>query len=1110
MARRSPACDRLRGLASPEWRGTTATGPIRYSLAVPAVVHRAALLIASASLLSCTTPPGQPAQPSASSAGASATNEAGTCPARSSAPELLPGTRPEHATLAYWLARHSAAELDAPLLSAGQIADYNARVGRRPGQHPFAQRSLGELADPVRLRRELSERLAYMRDKLDSGSYVGPDGSALPAPARAAFDAGAERFEQGLRVALAEIPIRCGPFSGGLYKPGQDHTYDRNACSTVRPQEAVHVLAPWSDGLQLVQTRYALGWISSDASLGQPVARRHVERVLTGPRVRATAAAELEATDGTRHRLGKHTTLPLDPDGAPWVADAQGFHALGEGHGLVSTARDLTRRRMLEAAFAFLDSGYGFGGSGGGRDCSRLQLDLFESFGVALPRHSGWQARAGTFTVDVSGHSEAEKLRLIDGAAKRGALLLHFPGHIMLHLGKTEEGTPMALHALGEYVVPCAGGSPEAPAETVVDVQRTVVSDLELGRGSSRRAFIERLTTLIVLGAEPGPELASIAQLPPAPPPAAPPEDCRDSTTHRIFISPRHPVAGRPLRLIATTAKPMDGASLWVFGPDGARLENTPRELGGGPFTQWTRVERPAAGRHTAVWTRGDEVVACKRLGVRRHAGDPAPPVAEGPVWEARWSWERDTENLWSAFVEQLFDYPEDDGRTWTNLHDLLRDPDRNLLHDHLGLSEDRELELVPDCADLPYVLRGYFAWKLKLPFAYRQCSRGRPKRPPSCGPLRTNRMDREHTGELASFAHFINRKVRRGVHSASGRTVPDDDKSDLYPVALERASLPPGTIYADPYGHVMILTRWFEQGRPGSDYGLLMAAEAQPDGTVGRRRFFRGSFLFDPSTVDVGAGFKQFRPIVRDDETDALVALDNAALAGTREHARFSREQYGMTKDDFYERMDALINPEPLDAQARLVSLVDAFEESVRRRVIAVSNGEEFMAARGHRPIEMPVGHDIFETVGPWEDYSTPSRDMRLLISLDTVTRFPGLVARHPQRFKLADAEAGKRAGEELETELKNQLAARMIEYRRSDGSAQRLSLQQVRERAGALEVAYNPNDCVEVRWAAPEGSEERATCKRAAPADQRTKMTRYRPWFTTRTRPPRGAQSP
>jgi hypothetical protein len=52
---------------------------------------------------------------------------------------------------------------------------------------------------------------------------------------------------------------------------------------------------------------------------------------------------------------------------------------------------------------------------------------------------------------------------------------------------------------------------------------------------------------------------------------------------------------------------------------------------------------------------------------------------------------------------------------------------------------------------------------------------------------------------------------------------------------------------------------------------------------------------------------------------------------------------------------------------------------------------------------------------------------------------------------------------------------------------------------------MAYNPNDCVEVRWGAKEGSAEYATCKRRSPEDQKARMGEYRAWFREAKRPPR-----
>ena len=92
-----------------------------------------------------------------------------------------------------------------------------------------------------------------------------------------------------------------------------------------------------------------------------------------------------------------------------------------------------------------------------------------------------------------------------------------------------------------------------------------------------------------------------------------------------------------------------------------------------------------------------------------------------------------------------------------------------------------------------------------------------------------------------------------------------------------------------------------------------------------------------------------------------------------------------------------------------------------------------------------------------------------------------------------------------DLEAMLGAELAARRVVYTRSDGSPWTLTLADVLGRAEALEVAYDPNDCVEVRWGAAEGSAEHATCRRRAPADERARMETYRPWFREGRRPPR-----
>ena len=51
------------------------------------------------------------------------------------------------------------------------------------------------------------------------------------------------------------------------------------------------------------------------------------------------------------------------------------------------------------------------------------------------------------------------------------------------------------------------------------------------------------------------------------------------------------------------------------------------------------------------------------------------------------------------------------------------------------------------------------------------------------------------------------------------------------------------------------------------------------------------------------------------------------------------------------------------------------------------------------------------------------------------------------------------------LESTLASELAARKFSYTRTDGSQWTLALKDVLDRTSALEMAYNLNDCVELR---------------------------------------------
>ena len=509
---------------------------------------------------------------------------------------------------------------------------------------------------------------------------------------------------------------------------------------------------------------------------------------------------------------------------------------------------------------------------------------------------------------------------------------------------------------------------------------------------------------------------------------------------------------------------------------------------------------------------RAGEIVACRTIRVRPKGASSRARSDDDP-WPVRRAWTEGEEALFAAWVRELFRAGRDDDLARGALHELTTDPDRNLLWNALGLGEDAAptdggLFLQPDCADTPYFLRAYFAWKRGLPMGFRHCSRGVGK-PPACGPL-VDVAAKAPVQPGATAVERMDRVFRRvlawGVHSGNGRVPHGADRSDFYPAAWTHRGVRPGAIYADPYGHVFVVVGWFPPS--GRRPGVLYAVDGQPDGSLTRKPFWEGNFLWNPDPVLGGSGFKLFRPVFYED--GALRAAANRELAADPA-AAFFPGPYDASAEAFYDAMDALVSPGVRDPFAALEQTVAHLAAAARVRVRSVDNGVRYVEAHPDRTIAMPDGAEIFETPGPWEDYSTPARDLRLLVAMDVVIGFPSRVARNPAAFGVppdrveAVVAALERRRDALLADPRYAIA-----YHRSDGSAWTLTLADLLARRQRLEAAYHPMDCPEVRWGAEPGSDEAAPCTRRAPAEDRRKMEAYRTWFRRRVRPPRGDPGP
>lgn len=563
---------------------------------------------------------------------------------------------------------------------------------------------------------------------------------------------------------------------------------------------------------------------------------------------------------------------------------------------------------------------------------------------------------------------------------------------------------------------------------------------------------------------------------------------CLQGESVHIWSAPQQAHPGASLEFLAVV---VDDAldELQVVDPQGSPVDAPVIRAGGPPWSLRLRLDQPAAGTYRATAWRGGQIVACREVEIGGHSNE-----------QGSGDWDLPTQALFAVWVEHLFEAPPDQPLSFSSLEPVLRDSRRNFLYDYLQPGEDLLVQATPDCADLAYFLRAYFAWKLGLPVAFRHCDRGSAASPPRCGP---SAIDTSLIGRSATAEDFrlLSRRIIDRVHSGSARTALHDDTSDFYPLPLERAALWPGTVFADPYGHTLIIVKWVPQTAERN--GLLLAVDAQPDNSVARKRFWEGNFLF-AHTPSAGPGFKAYRAPLAGAAKGTWRQPSNAELAALAIQPPVSLEQADLAPVEFYARMEQLINPQGLDPQAAYLATLAALMEQLEARVRSVDNGEAYLRAHPGTIVPMPSGAAIFETIGPWEDYSTPSRDMRLLIAMQVLADLPERIRRHPELYRL-EGENPKSAAARIETLHQQSLESHFIRYTRSDGSPWSLSLADIYQRRPQLEAAYNPNDCVERRWGAVPDSPDYATCRRRAPADQQARMEEYRPWFREMRRPPR-----
>ncbi|NIJ40175.1 hypothetical protein FHS78_000430 [Parvibaculum indicum] len=408
--------------------------------------------------------------------------------------------------------------------------------------------------------------------------------------------------------------------------------------------------------------------------------------------------------------------------------------------------------------------------------------------------------------------------------------------------------------------------------------------------------------------------------------------------------------------------------------------------------------------------------------------------------------------------------------------------------------SDPKGLFFYADCADLPYMLRGYFAWKNGLPFSYADgvaaVGRSRDLRYSRHGNYVYSRRDfvSSVSGNYPNGYQAM-REMANRVSTAMYRFEPGiarGEPFDFYPVEISRAAIRPGTVIYDPNGHVAVVYKVTADGR-------IRFIDSHPDNSLTRgsygQRFVRAS-------PGMGAGFKNFRPLTlvgaSPGEDGALmgghvVPASNVTLkdwsaeqfygnADTRNRswhaARFLFKGRAMGYYDYVRQAVAAHNVvyDPIrETRLMMRELCDDLHYRVQAVDIALRAGIQERA----QPSRLP--RNIYGTSGDWETYSTPSRDARLKSSFvelkEQLARFLKMEKEGSERLDYA----GGNLAADLAVLYEGEADLCRIAYTRSDTSRRVLSFEDVRQRL--FRLSFDPYHCVERRWGA-QGA-ELASCR-------------------------------
>jgi hypothetical protein len=493
-------------------------------------------------------------------------------------------------------------------------------------------------------------------------------------------------------------------------------------------------------------------------------------------------------------------------------------------------------------------------------------------------------------------------------------------------------------------------------------------------------------------------------------------------------------------------------------------------------------------------------------------------PVMNWKVTKTSWS-AQDEENF-GIFIKKI-------GQSKCNTTDKCLAGPANVLRSE----EDMLFTHYSDCADFPYYLRAYFAYKNNLPFAMISSFQQAPFSEAQLLQIESERqkivMDPTKGSE---FVEKFEKQLADGRYSRNGNipaaklNVPSSSgavrdfavmgprimdqissgtlrmlngaggtvESDMYSPAVTKESIRPGTVLYNVSGHVAIVYDVTAKGE-------ILFTDAHPDNSVSRG-VFNPDFKLVKSLY--GGNFKNFRPVQVTNEklaADGSILKGQVVTASDSQITDFSMEQYeGLGKSggntifklsaqdsknvSFYDWVKFKLSGGSyrLDPVLEMKNEMSQLCNMAQDRIAAVQVSIDNQVHTKDHLSTLP--NNIFGADGEWEAYSTPSRDMRLKLK---VLSIPESAKTWMSRYLAKDplmSYKGQNLKQDLITAYKQSVSSCKITYKNSLGADTTIGLEVLIGRIA--QISYDPYACPEIRWGSYRQA-DLATC-----ADSQEKM--------------------